>query len=278
MNTMSKNSCIIFSDLDGTLLCCDTYSFEGATPALEFLRKKNVPLVFCSSKTKAEIMHYRKKLNNYHPFISENGGAIFIPVGYKGFEVDYTRVEGDYWVIELGTRREVLLKALESVCARTVSKIRGFSDMNAEEVARLTGLPQEEARLALERHYSEPFFIMEGDPRAVLREIENMGLQWTSGGRFLHVIGRSDKGRAVRLLSDIYKNNARDIDWITIGCGDSLNDLPMLKAVDKAVLLKNLRGVYDPGVRVPGLLYEENGPVGWGEAVLRLIQQYGPTD
>jgi len=34
-----------------------------------------------------EIEYYRKKLDNNHPFISENGGGIFIPKGYFPFDL-----------------------------------------------------------------------------------------------------------------------------------------------------------------------------------------------
>ena len=73
---------IIFSDLDGTLLDSVDYSFAAALPALEAIRTQDVPLILCSSKTRAEIEVYRQRLNNEHPFITENGGGIFIPQDY----------------------------------------------------------------------------------------------------------------------------------------------------------------------------------------------------
>ncbi|MEF9476347.1 MAG: HAD hydrolase family protein, partial [Candidatus Mariimomonas ferrooxydans] len=57
---------IIFTDLDGSLLD-SSYSFKKALPALRLIKKKNIPLLICSSKTKSEIEHYRKKLRNAHP-------------------------------------------------------------------------------------------------------------------------------------------------------------------------------------------------------------------
>jgi HAD superfamily hydrolase (TIGR01484 family) len=72
---------IVFTDLDGTLLD-ESYSFAAAQPALRKTAELDIPLVLCSSKTRREIEHYRKKLGNSHPFISENGGGIFIPEGY----------------------------------------------------------------------------------------------------------------------------------------------------------------------------------------------------
>jgi mannosyl-3-phosphoglycerate phosphatase len=58
----------------------------------------------------------------------------------------------------------------------------------------------------------------------------------------------------------------------TIGLGDGLNDLPFLQVVDRAVLVKREDGTHDPRIQVPGLLLTAGrGPVGWNEAVLRLL-------
>ena len=46
---------VIFTDLDGTLLHPKSYSFDAALPALNLIKEKKIPLVLCSSKTKAEI-------------------------------------------------------------------------------------------------------------------------------------------------------------------------------------------------------------------------------
>jgi predicted mannosyl-3-phosphoglycerate phosphatase (HAD superfamily) len=58
---------VIFTDLDGALLDRETYSFEPALPALRFIKEKKIPLIFVSSKTRAEIEGYRKKLKNTIP-------------------------------------------------------------------------------------------------------------------------------------------------------------------------------------------------------------------
>ena len=86
---------VIFTDLDGTLLDYDTYSFEEAVPAIKEAEDKKVPIVICTSKTRAEIEYWREKIGNNHPFVSENGGGIFIPKKYFRFDFEYT-FEDDY--------------------------------------------------------------------------------------------------------------------------------------------------------------------------------------
>ena len=63
---------IIFTDLDGTLLDWYTYSFEHSQTALRLIKGKGVPLILSSSKNRAEIEVYRRRLENNHPFVSEN--------------------------------------------------------------------------------------------------------------------------------------------------------------------------------------------------------------
>ena len=49
----------------------------------------------------------------------------------------------------------------------------------------------------------------------------------------------NDKGKAVRALKELYSEKFLEIK--TIGLGDSLNDLPMLEAVDVPVLVKRAK-------------------------------------
>ena len=139
---------VIFTDLDGTLLNQKTYDFEPALPSLRILQQKGIPLILSSSKTMGEIELYRKKLENEHSFISENGGAVFVPKNYFSFPFPYDRELDKYFVLELGVFYPVILEILESVRKETGIKITGFSDLTEEELSSLTGLSLEEALLA----------------------------------------------------------------------------------------------------------------------------------
>jgi HAD superfamily hydrolase (TIGR01484 family) len=70
---------IIFTDLDGTLLDHTTYGWKEAVPALDICRRRGVPVVFASSKTRAEMDVLRRRMSLSDPFISENGGGVFFP-------------------------------------------------------------------------------------------------------------------------------------------------------------------------------------------------------
>lgn len=263
---------IIFTDLDGTLL--DRDSFAKALPALTLIKEKKIPLIICSSKTRKEIEYYRGKLENRHPFISENGGGIFIPKGYFGSGVLTSEIgvmeEKDYHIITLGARYPDLRRAIKELQEEGFN-LRGFGDMTAEDIAEIANMSIDEARMAKERDFDEPF-IFEGDDaelKKLFESIKAKGVNYTQG-RFFHILGNSDKGRATEILIDLYRKNYGEI--YTIAIGDSPNDIPMLETVDLPIIVQKPHGSYDPRIDLPNLIRAKGiGPQGWNNAITVIL-------
>jgi mannosyl-3-phosphoglycerate phosphatase family protein len=259
---------IIITDLDGTLLDPETYSYNDALPSLERIRQKNIPLIFCSSKTRAEVEVWRARLDNHYPFIVENGGGIFIPGDYFPFPVG-GELLGRYRVISLGTPYPEIRNRFVHLREQMNILVKGFGDMTANEIAELTGLLPDEAVLAKQRDYGEPFVFSDVPDEGFLKAIESSGLQWTQG-RLYHIMGNHDKGKAVQILRDLYERWMGPVT--TTGLGDSFNDLPLLRMVDHPVLIRQENGSYDMRVNIPNLFRtHESGPAGWNEAVQRQL-------
>jgi mannosyl-3-phosphoglycerate phosphatase len=265
---------VIFTDLDGTLLDFTTYSFEKALPALALIEQKKVPLVICSSKTRKEIEYYRKRLGNDHPFISENGGGIYMPKDYfifpAGFGELKVREENGYGVIRLGAKYSDLRKVIETLREEGF-KVKGFGDMTAKELSDIANMSIYEAEMAMERDFDEPF-IFEGnetEARRLFERIRSEGFNVTQG-RFFHILGKSDKGKAVSILIEFYRRKLGGI--MTIALGDSPNDIPMLENVDYPVIVRKPDGTYDARIDLPGLEKSDGiGPDGWNRAVLAVL-------
>jgi mannosyl-3-phosphoglycerate phosphatase len=258
---------IIFTDLDGTLLDSTTYSYQKSLAAINRLKKNGVPIVFCSAKTRAEQEIYRRELGLLHPFIVENGGAIFIPPAYFPFHLDYPKAVDDLLVIGLAVPYRDVRKSLARIGRQNDFHFRGFGDMTAAEVAEITGLNLESARLAQQREYDEPveFDSSAKDIREFLTKLGEAGLSWSHGGRLYHVKAGGDKGKAVEILSNLYSKMWAEIR--TIGLGNGLNDLSMLSQVDVPILVqKSDSGWEDMDLprlrRVRGV-----GPEGWSRAI-----------
>ncbi len=264
---------IVFTDLDGTLLDHSTYSYNEAEKALRTLREKGIHLVLCSSKSRDEIMIYRDKLSNNEPFISENGGVIYIPEKY-GLECEFDKTDNGFFVIEIGSEYKILKSAFVDIKRKTGINAKSIDEFTVDEIVELTGLCREEALLAQKKEYSLPFIIdgSEEDVKKVRYEISLSGFNYTEGARFAYLMGGNDKGKAVNILVDIFRKNNPDANILTVGLGDSLNDLPMLEAVDKKFLVKKKLGNYEERIKVDDLTYADGiGPAGWNKAIIGLF-------
>ncbi|MDR4505585.1 MAG: HAD-IIB family hydrolase [Candidatus Scalindua sp.] len=273
-----EDKIIIFTDLDGTLIDHHTYSHHDAEEALAEVKKQKASLVLCSSKTKEEIEVYRKRLSNSEPFVVENGGAIFIPKEYKLLTDRFDHEDNDYFIIKIGTEYQKLVDVFEKIRRKTGVDTKGINEFTLEEFIQITKLHKEEAVLAMKREYTLPFVVHGGveEVKAIKDEIALSGLNFTEGAKFMYLMGSNDKGKAVRILVDIFKRNYREGKITTVGIGDSLNDLPMLEAVEKPFLVKKISNDYDGRIRVKNLVLADGiGPVGWNKAVLRLFKKKG---
>jgi mannosyl-3-phosphoglycerate phosphatase len=265
---------IIFTDLDGSLLNEDDYSFAGAAPALARIGRLGIPLIIATSKTRPEIEALQRELAISAPFIAENGGGIFFPAADRQRAIARGgRGSGSGAVIPLGVPYAEIRAFLAGL--PDALRVRGFGDLTEQELAALAGLTPAQAALAKQRDFTEPFLL---EDAAVLPRLEGRavqaGLQVVRGGRFHHLIGAGqDKGRAVRIVREIYRE--RDGRQATaIGLGDSENDLPLLAAVDIPVLIPRPDGS-SPEVRLPGLIRAlEPGSRGWNGAVERLLAEF----
>ena len=117
---------IIFTDLDGTLLDSKTYSYEKSLAAISRLMKNGIPIIFCSAKTRAEQEIYRRELGLFHPFVVENGGAIFIPRAYFPFPFDYHKAVDDLLTIELAIPHSRVRKLLAKIGGENDFRFKGF--------------------------------------------------------------------------------------------------------------------------------------------------------
>lgn len=266
---------VVFTDLDGTLLDHHSYSYKPALPALKLLKERSAPVVLCTSKTRAETADLRDELELHHPFISENGGGIFIPRGYPLPKHHAESEQDEFRVITLGLPIAEVLSAFARL--KKNYRIRGFSDMDARTLARETGLNEDQAARALLRDFSEPFEFLDNAAKLddLKHEVARLGLSLTRGGRFFHLVGpNADKGAAVSILSGMYRRMNPEL--LTVALGDSLNDLAMLREADIPYLVQKPGNVYDPEVRFETIrLAEGVGPEGWNRAILKLLSETG---
>jgi mannosyl-3-phosphoglycerate phosphatase family protein len=266
---------VVATDLDGTLLDETSYSFAPAREALARLGERGAPLVLCSSKTRAELEECARELAYSAPLalIVENGGAVVVPEDARDTPPGARR-DGGGWLLALGEPHARLVAELAAVAAETGSAVRGFTSMSLDEIASLTGLPAARARLARQRHYDEPFLLADSATAPVVEAAAaRRGLRVTRGGRFLHLTGATtDKGAALRRLLEHWPTPGQRP--ASVGLGDAANDLPLLQAVDRPILVPRPDGSVSEALAAALPAAERAprpGPEGWNAAVLAVL-------
>ena len=246
---------MVVTDLDGTLLDHDDYSWQPAAEAVACLREHEVPLVLASSKTLAEMRRLAADLQIHQPMIVENGAAVAWPEGK------------DYRVETMGSPREELIEIIHQLREENDWQFSGFADWTAEEVADDCGLDLDRAELALQRHGTEPLVWEDTEDAYAqfLVEIEAQDLRAVRGGRCIHVMGQFEKVDGLKAVAEAL-GVARATELKILALGDSPNDEAMLSAADVAVRIRS-RKSSEMKVQAPLLLQPSPpGPYGWAEA------------
>ncbi len=159
----------IFTALEGTLLDTKTNSWTIAAEAIEKIKEKNIPLVICTKKTRAEVEDILSAMRVSHPFIVEDGAAIFIPYGYFE-EVESTREDENYQIIEIGASSSKLKNILDFLINEGI-ELTSFSDMTTKDIAITLGISVDRAMLAKQQEFTEAFKV---ESKEVGEEVEQL--------------------------------------------------------------------------------------------------------
>jgi mannosyl-3-phosphoglycerate phosphatase len=268
MEKDTVQSYLIFTDLDGTLLDHNNYTFDEALPALDRINQYQIPLILNSSKTQSEIISIRQDLQNNHPFVVENGAAVLIPGDI------FTEYTDPVTEVLLGASRTDILQFIHQLRDQRGYTFKGFADFTLEEIMAETGLSKQQAEQAKDRSGSEPIKWLDSGKNLLLfkKIVEQQNLKLLRGGRFLHVMGQTDKAQAMSFLVELYRKQYHH-DFTTIALGDSQNDQLMLEKADIA-------GVIRPGYGEPLKLKQTSNivlkstlpePKGWQEVMTRIF-------
>jgi mannosyl-3-phosphoglycerate phosphatase len=270
---------LIFTDLDGSLLDHHSYSFKPAEKMLVELELQGIPVIPITSKTMAELGSLRDQLKNRHPFIVENGAAIYIPQDYFCQQPENLKAIADYWVIENAAPRDNWLNLLHSHAAEFSTEYQTFNSIFQQQgvagIAQLTGLDTNMAELANRRDYSEPVHWTGTEDRKKLfvKKMQSLGATVLQGGRFLNIGGTTDKGCALLQLQKLYLQQAKTNHCQTLAIGDSGNDISMLEVASSALIIKSDNHSPPQLTRSDNTSMSTNtGPFGWADGVAEWLQ------
>lgn len=266
---------LLFTDLDGTLLDHHSYDYSAALPAIEKLSFAEVPWIITTSKTHSEVIDLKQELNNPFPYIVENGAGIFWPEAR--LQSSFIPAGVKIQTLECGAQY-VSLSKIQLPEILTISqrykkqldlKFVGFSEMCVEQVVEYTGLTMDKASKAKQRQFSEP--LLWQDTEAQFLEFQKVlapyDLQLIKGGRFVHLMGLSNKGMALTILKKYFQKQFQQ-PLLTMALGDGENDISLLEASDYPVIVSSPINAPPKVKHSKVIITEQYGPEGWNQAVL----------
>lgn len=266
---------IVFTDIDGTLIDMYTGKFKGTDRLIKILIKNRVPVVLCSAKTRSEQEYIRANLGLSDPFIIENGGAVVIPDGYfDDQELNMYTMKDGYHLIEIGGRSSEIKEKLSRIRKEFKIEFKGASDLTLNELSKKLNMSLPFAKRMSRREYGETILeIDHQDLNRFIKICKENGLKVIHGGRYIDITLGNDKGKATQVLIDLFKKKYLPRDVIFIGFGDSENDLPMLKLMDRPVLVQRTDGSWYESKMKNVIKSTGIGPVGWKNS-FNLITDY----
>lgn len=273
---------IVFTDLDATLLDHESYSWQPAAPALKALETQGHPLILCSSKTLAEMVDLARELNTGAPIVAENGAFIAVPVEHplaSKLSSDST-FEG-YEIKLEGLPRATILEVAQGLRHEHGYQFEGFADWTVSQLASKTALTLEAAERASQRLATEPILWTDTPERWQTFEesILQKGIQAIRGGRFIHLMGQTDKANGMLQLVKYYRSFYPKMTWTTIALGDSPNDIGMISHADIGVVIPNPHRAEPLHINAPHIIRAPHpGPVGWNSVISDLVHSYSIHD
>ncbi|RKE85118.1 HAD-IIB family hydrolase [Rhizobium sp. AG855] len=256
---------LVFSDLDGTLLDHDSYSFEAARPALDLLKARGIPLILASSKTEAEMRPIADAIGISHPMIVENGAGV-VGLGAGSGSTD----------LHSSSPYSHLRSFLRELPKELGACFEGFGDLDVARVSQETGLPLPAAERARQRHFSEPgrFTGTEAQREAFIGLLDAQGYTAVQGGRFFTLMPKTSKAERMGQVIAHYRQETSE-PVRTVALGDAPNDLAMLEAADCGIIIANPAHAplpVTPRERQGFILRSlQTGPEGWNIMIHQLV-------
>lgn len=265
---------LVVTDMDGSLLNHNDYDFAAAQPLLQQLDELHIPVILNTSKTYAELEQWVRLLKLQHPFIAENGSAIFIPPEYfpEAYIDQYladSALHGEYRVLTVGEPIEKLDEFLNTINPPAIN----FTRCSVEQAMELTGLSETQARLAQTRLFSIPLYFEDNEQEEKFtRQARDGGFDCLKGGRFLHLQGYCNKGFSMQTLRQLYQGSNKSRYGI-IAVGDSQNDQAMFDYADIPVVVKSPGSTSLSFKNPDQVIYTgQEAPQGWVEGLTKAFR------
>ena len=179
---------------------------------LEGLEAAQIPCVWMTGWTRAQVDEPRRRLGQDAPYIGENGSGVFLPEDYFHLKSGKTIRLGRYTCIPVAKPQPAASEALEELASDLDITVVPLGKLSPRELSQNTGLPAREAELVRTRDFDEVFFFAGASDDEIGKFAEQArarGMALRAQGAFWSLSCGGDLGKCVRELGGLYDRAVR---------------------------------------------------------------------
>jgi predicted mannosyl-3-phosphoglycerate phosphatase (HAD superfamily) len=217
---LRQTSSVLYIAVD-TLIPLRGVSLGGLDEFTATLDHEAIPAVWLTSRSRLQFDDARRKHGHTHPFIAEDGCAVYLPEDYFHLRPvsDASRTKksatlrlGRFTCIPVAETLPAAADALQTLSQDTGVPVVTLRSLSPRELVQNTGLPQREAELARQRDFDEIFFFAGASDEEVetfLAEGSNRNLQFRKHGVLWSAAIGPSVQRCIRELAKLYDRALR---------------------------------------------------------------------
>ncbi len=257
---MRQTSSVLYIAVDG-LIPVRGSSLHGLDEFTATLDHRGVPAVWLTSRSRLQFDDARRKHGHTHPFIAEDGCAVYLPEDYFHLRPQSQASQtgkaptlrlGRFTCIPIAERLPAAADALQTLSEDTAVPVVTLRSLSPRELIQNTGLAQREAELARQRDFDDVFFfagVSEEEVAKFLAEGRNRRLQFRQHGVLWSAAIGASVQRCIRELAKLYDRALR-YHAHTVGIATPDSAAELFPFCERTILLSDRKH--------PGVL--RNGP------------------
>jgi len=185
---------------------------HGFDQFLQELSRAQIPCVWMTGWTRAQLDEPRRRLGQNHPYIGENGGGVYLPEDYFHLKASNTIRLGRYTCIPVAKPQPAAAEGLAELSSDLGISVVPLRSLSQRELSQNTGLPAREAELIRQRDFDEPFFFAganQSDIEKFHDEAKRREMVIKPAGAFWSLSCGASLARCIRELGALYDRALR---------------------------------------------------------------------
>jgi predicted mannosyl-3-phosphoglycerate phosphatase (HAD superfamily) len=208
---LRQTSAVVFCAID-SILPVRGKSLAGFEEFGAKLDHTGLPIVWVTSRSRAQMDEPRRRFGHQHPFIGEDGCGVYLPEDYFHLRPAKTIRMGRFTCIPVAETEPAASEALESLSEETGVSVVPLRSLAPRELEQNTGLPTREAELARQRDFDELFFFAgasQADIGRFVAEASQRKIVLRQHGMLWSLAVGASLGQCIRELAKLFERALR---------------------------------------------------------------------